>query len=661
MPDRVDPEIEGGSHPNHRWSDPDTIGRASLGSLAVLLVLAGQLAFFVYPSVWCWGVSLSGIGLALFMWARLGSGFSWGSRLIGRKPLTSAGLLGFVAVLLSLLATWVDVALEETPRSDFAPVIVLWMAAGLALAASFAQGRDWFAGWRDWLHYNRREILIVAGVTFLGAATRFYKLGDMPRVINGDEGLIGQAALASLQQPLANPFSIWESIGGIFLQTIAFAMRIFGRNPFALRLLPALAGTLAIPSLYILGRRLFGARVALIAASFLAVSHSHIHFSRTVAVSYTQGTLIEPLMFYFFLSGLQDKSSLRMAIAAILLSIHFSIYVDSVIFILYALVFLLVAWFVSRPLMKGRAPQVIAFCAALAVMLLPQLFYTVSHAEDFMGRFNVDGAVQSGWLADRVAVTGRGPALILVERIGHAFLSLPYYAAWDFYGATIPLLSVATGALFLIGLVYSLWRTREPRFLLMNGYVWAPAVAIGLTAIPPAADSYRMLIALPAAILLAAVGLDEFLKVIALSNAVGRKGRAVIAGLVVVSVAVLNLKSYFIDFVSKCRYGGDQQTRFASYLGNYLRLVDRSAAVYLLNDEIFRYGTHSSVDFLSGDLPVVNVSARADDLDAGPNMVVIAVPTRVKELRDWAAENPGGKLDLQFDCSNPMLMGYRLP
>ena len=40
---------------NNRWSDPETIGRASLGSLAVLLVLAGQLAFFTYPDNWTWG------------------------------------------------------------------------------------------------------------------------------------------------------------------------------------------------------------------------------------------------------------------------------------------------------------------------------------------------------------------------------------------------------------------------------------------------------------------------------------------------------------------------------------------------------------------------------------------------------------------------------
>lgn len=657
------PSTENDEDPiNHnRWKDPETIGRASMGSLAVLLVLAGQLGFFTYPDNWTWGASLTALGVVLFLWARFGKEFAWTTRLVGRVPLTISGLLVFTASLFSFLAAWMDVALEHSPRSNFAPVIALWGAAAVALLAAFAQGRDWFAGWRSWLERHKRELLVVFLVTLLGASVRFYKLGDIPSVINGDEGRIGQAALSTAEQPLANPFAVWESMGGIFLQGISFALRAFGRTPLGVRLLAAVGGTLAIPSIYVLGRGLFGRRVALLAAVFLAFSHSHIHFSRTIAVSYTQGTLIEPLMLYFLISGLQNKSSLRMAIAAILLSFHFSIYIDSVIFMAYSAAFMLAAWLVARPLVKGRSRQILVFVMSTAIMILPQTYYAVTHWQEFISRFNADGVVQSGWLAATMELTGKSAVTLLTERVIHAFLSLGFYAAWEFYGATIPLLTVITGALFIVGLVYSLSRTREPRYLLLNGYVIAPAVAIGLTAVPPDADSYRMLIALPPAILLAAVGLEEFLGLASLSNSVGRNARKLILGLIIGCIVVLNLKSYFVDFASRCRYGGDGVTRFASYLGNYLRSVDRSATVYLLSDENFLYGTHGSVDFLSGGLPVTNVAGDADDLDAAPNVVVIAVPSRVEELRRWAKDNSGGKLDLQYDCTTLMLAGYRLP
>ena len=642
-------------------ADSDAIARPALGSLAALFVLAGQLAFVVYPNVWIWGLAFTAFGLALFLWARLGPPFRWGTRLVAGVPLTSPRLLIFLALLFSLTATWFAASLDKAGRSDYAPALALWLAAGLALLIAFARAGDWPADLRGWLRQNRGEILLVAGVTLLGAAVRFYKLGLIPLVVEGDGGRIGQIALGTARGPMANPYATWESMGGMYLQGIGLFMRAFGRTLLALRLLPAISGSLAVPALYLLGRRLFGPRVALISAILLAFTHSHLHFSRTVAVSYTQGTFLVPLMLYFLLSGLENKSSLRMAVAAVILSVHFSIYVDSVIFIIYSLVFLIVARVVARPRMRGRGPQVAAFLVAAAIMFLPQTYYAVSHPDEYMGRFNADGAVQSGWLADKVAETGQSTATILGGRVAHAFLSLFYYPAEDFYGTTKSMMHFMTTALFLMGLVFALWRTRDPHFLLVNGYLFAPAVAIGLTAIPPSADSYRMLIALPAATLLAGVGIEELVRVLALPGAAGAKARVAMSGLLLIAIATLNLKTYFVDFSGRCRYGGDPQTRFASYLGEYLSLLNRSGEVFLLSDEVFQYGTHGSVDFLSGGVAVQNFPNHVEGLRIAPNMVVVASPTRIEELREWVEDNPGGVADLEYDCSEPMLMGYRFP
>ncbi len=51
-------------------------------------------------------------------------------------------------------------------------------------------------------------------------------------------------------------------------------------DEFGLRLLPAIFGALAIPTLYIVGRLLVGSRAALIAASLLAVSGLHVYHSQ---------------------------------------------------------------------------------------------------------------------------------------------------------------------------------------------------------------------------------------------------------------------------------------------------------------------------------------------------------------------------------------------
>jgi hypothetical protein len=127
------------------------------------------------------------------------------------------------------------------------------------------------------------------------------------------------------------------------------------------------------------------------------------------------------------------------------------------------------------------------------------------------------------------------------------------------------------------------------------------------------------------------------------------------------AVALLNVRAYFFDFAAQCRFGGDTQTRFASYLGSFLHTVDREASVYLLSDDLLQYGTHSSVDFLSGGLPVTNQPGPVQDIVVEPNTAVIAIAARADELRAWARANPGGHLERHYDCDALMLMAYVIP
>jgi len=184
------------------------------------------------------------------------------------------------------------------------------------LIVGFDAGRT-FAP-RAWLKENRWELLIVVLITLGAAALRFIQLGQLPRVIDGDEGLIGQFVVVAKGNPLANPWSLFANIGGLYRHSIGLAIKLLGQTPFALRLLPAIAGTLAIPALYLLARHLFGQRVAIFAAILLAVAHAHIHFSRMTSVTYTQSTLFAALEVYCFISGLRKRDPLRLAIGGAL-------------------------------------------------------------------------------------------------------------------------------------------------------------------------------------------------------------------------------------------------------------------------------------------------------------------------------------------------------
>ncbi|MBI3361871.1 MAG: glycosyltransferase family 39 protein, partial [Chloroflexi bacterium] len=624
--------------------------------------IVGQMALYAAPEGLGCGLALSALAALVFVWiSARRKPPAWIVALVARLSLSFSTLWIASAAGLSVMAAALSVVFEQTDRVNYLPVLVLWAASGGAYLAAFAGGWGGAAGWREWLKAHRRELVGIGLVALAAGFVRFYRLGAIPRVINGDEGLLGRAALLTGENPLANPFASFENFGGLYMQAIGLALQAFGRTPFGLRLLPAIGGTLAVLTLYLLGRRLFGMRVAFFAAILLALAHTHIHFSRTVAVGYIQGTFSIPLELYFFISGLENRSRLRLAVGGLLLGLHFGVYLSAQLVAAFLIVYCVVAAVLDRPLIQSAARPLAAFWGGSVLMAFPLIVTAWLKPQDVFARLNADGTFQSGWLARTMAETGQSAARILAGRVAHAFLSLNYYPAQDFYGARIPMLDVLTGVLFVLGLGYALWRTRDYRHLLLNGYFWSATVAIGVFSVPPSADSYRMLIALPAAILLAALGWEQVLGVLSLAGPDRAAARVAFSAFVISAVLLINVRAYFVDFAAKCRYGGDLQTRFASYLGNYLRTLDSETKVFLLSDDALRYGTHSSVDFLSGGLPVTNVPDPATSLQPGANSAVIAVPSRADELKAWAGERRDGYLHREYDCDSLMLSAYRIP
>ncbi len=322
---------------------------------------------------------------------------------------------------------------------------------------------------------------------------------------------------------------------------------------------------------------------------------------------------------------------------------------------------MLVALVILRPWMKAAMRQMAAFWAGLAILLPSQLIFIYQQPNEFINRLGENGTFQSGWLRDTAAMTGQSPLILLAKRVIHAFLSLIYYPGSDFYGSPVTMLPFVAGALFLIGLGIVLWRVRTPNYLLLNGYLWGMTAAVGLFAIPPSADSYRMLLALPAAVIMVAIGLDQILELFGMGWAQARRAYYLWTGAVILSLLVLNLWTYYGDFAGQCRYGDNLAGRFASYLGNYVRTISSESSIYLLSNDTFFYGSHASVDFLDNRRLIVNFPEPIDQLHLVAGETVIASPDRIAELETWAHDHPGGQLHFQYDCQRQILLAYQLP
>jgi 4-amino-4-deoxy-L-arabinose transferase-like glycosyltransferase len=567
-----------------------------------------------------------------------------------------------LSALLSVLAAITMVAFIKGGRLNYIPVLTFWLSAGLGYLAAFQPGWLTKAQWRDWFSLHKNELLLLGLVVIVGAALRFYKLGLVPSVLNGDEGRMGVMALSTDFSELANPFALWENFGAFYLQAIDFCFKIFGNTPFALRFLPALGGVLAILAVYLLARQIAGKRVALVSAALLAFSHTHIHFSRTAAVGYIQSTWLVPLEFYFLLTGIEKRSSWRAALAGILIGIHFSIYLTSQIVVALVMIFMVIAFLAFRSWLKPAFKQVLVFWGGLSLMFIPEAVYISRYPNMFLERLNADGTFQSGWLKLTMGLTGKSAVQLLAERVLHAFLALIYYPAVDFYGSSIPMLSLIAAMLFLVGLVIVLLRKQTPASLLLNGYFWGFTLAVGIFAVPPSADSYRMLVALPAAFILAGIGLDYILGLVGLGGEKLRTAYAAVSGIVVVSLLIFNMWSYFDDFIGHCLYGDNLPGRFASYLGTYADTVeDPLTPIYLLSDDIYFAGSHASTQFLSHNRTIINIPDPLGTLLLHPGDIVIAPPSRIDELATWASAHLGGALQYRYDCKTTIMLIYQAP
>lgn len=139
------------------------------------------------------------------------------------------------------------------------------------------------------------DFLLLLLFTFIGGFFRFYRLSDFPVSLNWDEVSHGYNAFSLLttgrdEWGIAWP-TIFRAFGDyklpfyIYLSILPVAL--FGLNAFAVRFVSALAGTLAIPALYLLTNRLFPRSIGkpqvnagLLTAFLLALTPWHFFLSR---------------------------------------------------------------------------------------------------------------------------------------------------------------------------------------------------------------------------------------------------------------------------------------------------------------------------------------------------------------------------------------------
>ena len=324
-------------------------------------------------------------------------------------------------------------------------------------------------GWPATLPW-RVELVVVAVLSAVALALRFPALGSIPHGLWFDEaqnGLVGQGLLAhgALHSVFIGGF--FTQMGGLYFYVLGSGLELFGNSIWMLRALPALAGSLAVPLLYLLASRLYGWRVGVAAGGFLAVSAWSITFSRFGLVSMVT-VFLDLAVYLCVVLGLRSGSVWWYGAGGVLLGFALQgYYTAELVPVVLLLVLLHLMFSGGRRTIARLRSGVAVFAAGAVLAFLPVATYAAQHPDeywkrtstasifsergrggqphpvrtslrkhllmfnfqgDFNGRHNLPGSPMLDWLTAAFFFSGLGLCLVRI-RLWQYFLPLAWFTA----------------------------------------------------------------------------------------------------------------------------------------------------------------------------------------------------------------------------------------
>jgi hypothetical protein len=457
--------------------------------------------------------------------------------------------VGAVAALTLAMKLW------PPTNSGYGVAFWLWVCAVVAYALSFERALRTSASPR------RMVKVTLVGILILAAALRLVLIKRFPAEIHIDEVLPGIEALHIVQGRAPNVFSSvgWFTTPNLAFAFPALAMEIASNDLLrAARLTSAVMGVAGILALYLLARRLFEDRAALIASFLTAVSFWHMHDSRT-AFSYIQSSFCAALVMYLVVRARQDRSRATLALAGVALGLALECYFPVRILLLVCPLFWLPV--VARQPARTTLADAATFVTGTLLVLTPLLFNVrwsvlVGHSQQVL----ITNPAVLEELERRYGVVGL-PAVFLRNLRETAAMFTEWANPCVWHQTPAGLLDAGTFGALVIGVIAALVDRKADALLLLAWAALTFIFGVAFTSAPRAA--YRMATAMPALFILAGYGVERVLGLV--DWAARRYGRAVrpvvLAGFALWVLAV-NCDRFFVRYANRAgRENSDSKAR----------------------------------------------------------------------------------------------------
>lgn len=397
-----------------------------------------------------------------------------------------------------------------------------------------------------------RLALAAGGILFALALTvlllRLQRLDELPFGLHHDEGAHGMDALRVLQGGHAVFFPANNGREGLIVYMIALAISFWGRTMLALRLPTALASAGTVFVVFWLGRLLFGRDesgratpwrglfVGGIGASLLAVSLGQTIIGRA-ALRANFLPLLLCLCLVLLWCGWEGRSWWRVALAGVCAGLLPYTYLAArftpFLFLLFGLSFLL-PWGKGKARLRAELPWVGVFLGVAGLVAAPILVHFALHPEHFVIRSNQLLVLKSD-------LSQGEPLGALLGNVWAHLMAFGFRGDpnWRHNFAGQPMLNSWEALFFWLGAGIAVWRWQRPAYRLL--LIWLailplPAMLARDILVP---NTLRMIGAVPAIYLLAAIGVWETFHFLKERFRDERKGVAAVALAFVVSGTVL--------------------------------------------------------------------------------------------------------------------------
>src|SRR5581483_1291777 len=481
---------------------------------------------------------------------------------------------------------------------------------------------SWRTAWR------RADVQLCLIVLF-GLILRLVRLESVPSLFHGDEAELGLNALSIAQGlPDAPPFfgTGWLSQPTFHMYFDALAIKAFGATIFALRIVPALWGTLGLIVIYFVGRELVNSRTGLFAAALAAAAPIDLQASRmsfhteevVVLGAIAIGALARGVRLARVRVGAREESfwdsspAISFAISGIAAGLAQYFYFSSrLVPLLLGVIgiYALLRWrSSSKALMRGAAVAVTGFVLVTLPVLVyydstPQAsgsdrFVTLlifNHVADAEAQVHV----QTAW------------ALVLVEfRDALAqFFTRPDSSEYAPFGA--PILIAPMAALLVGGLLLAVRRLDDFGKFSLFAWFWITLI-VGNVVILFAPMTARIVGLLPAVFILGGMAIDWFLRK---SAPLGQPGTMrwpqLATGLLLAGITVSSIDDYFLVY-----FASNPNPPISAY-ARFVQQLPGDVYVYNLFDGL--YFGHGSIRYLGHGL-------KGEDLLDPPAQLPALVP-----------------------------------